>query len=336
MFRKGSIVYGLDRARSAVAKEERALVVEGYTDVLALHQAGLHSVVASMGTALTEPQLKELRRLARHLYLCFDADAAGEAATLRGMELAVKAGFDVRVVPLPPGLDPADAAEGFEERLAGSVGYLRHRVDTELATHPKQEAFEHVREARRRRAARPGAGRGRPGTRPTGSACRSGSPPGARRSCGQVSPKLLDAGARLERRLLAACTTSPGPRRPLPPTARRPALRQRPPPPAPGPPRRRGRGRRRPRRRGRGAARDRRGRPARGGVRARALLPPGGAARPAGARRGGQGRRHEARDRAPAAAAEDPRGDRRGRHGASLDFSGRAIPGSSIGRASGC
>ena len=65
-----------------------------------------------MGTALTEAQLKELRRLTSRLFLCFDADAAGEAATLRGMELAVAAGFDVRVVALPAGEDPADAADG--------------------------------------------------------------------------------------------------------------------------------------------------------------------------------------------------------------------------------
>ena len=208
VFRKGSIVYGLDRARAAVAKEDRAVVVEGYTDVLALHQAGLHGVVASMGTALTEPQLKELRRLARHLYLCFDADAAGEAATLRGMELAVKAGFDVRVVPLPSGLDPADAADGFEQRLAGSVGYLRHRVDTELSTHPKQEAFEHVQ--RLIDAAPPGPERdevARYASDRLGVPIRIAS--GSAAVVGQVSPKLLDAGTRLERRLLAACTTSP-------------------------------------------------------------------------------------------------------------------------------
>ncbi|HXV33454.1 MAG TPA: DNA primase [Gaiellaceae bacterium] len=208
VFRKGSIVYGLDRARAAVAKEDRAVVVEGYTDVLALHQAGLHGVVASMGTALTEPQLKELRRLARHLFLCFDADAAGEAATLRGMELAVKAGFDVRVVPLPPGLDPADAADGFEERLAGSVGYLRHRVDTELASHPKQEAFEHVQ--RLVDAAPPGPERdevARYASDRLGVQIRIAA--GNAAVVGRVSPKLLEAGERLERRLLAACTTSP-------------------------------------------------------------------------------------------------------------------------------
>src|ERR671931_2778095 len=111
LFRKGDLLYGLDHARGAIAKQERAVVVEGNTDVLALRQAGTEPVVASMGTALTERQLRELGRLTQKVYLCFDADAAGEAATLRGMELAVGQGLDVRVVPLPPGTDPADEAE---------------------------------------------------------------------------------------------------------------------------------------------------------------------------------------------------------------------------------
>jgi DNA primase len=80
LFRKSSIVYGLDRARATIAKESRAVVVEGYTDVMALHQRGLDSAVASMGTALTELQLRELRRLTPRIYLCFDADAAGAEA----------------------------------------------------------------------------------------------------------------------------------------------------------------------------------------------------------------------------------------------------------------
>ena len=213
LFRKGAIVYGLDRARAAVTKEDRAVVVEGYTDVLALHQAGLRSVVASMGTALTEPQLKELRRLTRHLFLCFDADAAGEAATLRGMELAVRAGFDVRVVPLPPGLDPAEAADGFEARLATAVGYLLHRVRLEIERAPsKQEAFARVREVlgsvepspEHAEAVRFAADRL---DLPPDTA--AGLAPRTLARTGSVSPRLLDAGDRLERWLLAACSTSP-------------------------------------------------------------------------------------------------------------------------------
>src|SRR5436309_1653529 len=108
LFRKGDLLYGLDTARQAIAREDRAVVVEGNTDVLALRQAGFQPVVASMGTALTEAQLRELGRLTKRLYLCFDADAAGQDATLRGMELAVKQGFAVNVVTLPAGTEPAD------------------------------------------------------------------------------------------------------------------------------------------------------------------------------------------------------------------------------------
>ena len=82
LFHKSAILYGLHLARTAIAKQERAVVVEGNTDVIALRQAGFEPVVASMGTALTERQLKELQRLSRRIYLCFDSDAAGEEATL--------------------------------------------------------------------------------------------------------------------------------------------------------------------------------------------------------------------------------------------------------------
>ena len=147
LFHKSAILYGLDLARTAMAKQERAVVVEGNTDVIALRQAGFEPVVASMGTALTERQLKELQRLTRRLYLCFDSDAAGEDATLRGMELATTLGFDVRVVTLPKGQDPADAPAGFEQRLGGASSYVVHRVRLELERTPdRQEAFVRARE----------------------------------------------------------------------------------------------------------------------------------------------------------------------------------------------
>jgi DNA primase len=133
LFRKGDLLYGLDTARQAIAREDRAVVVEGNTDVIALRQAGFAPVVASMGTALTEAQLRELARLTKRLFLCFDADAAGQDATLRGMELAVRQGFTVRVVPLPPGTDPADDPAAFQERLASPVSYPVHRVRLEHA-----------------------------------------------------------------------------------------------------------------------------------------------------------------------------------------------------------
>jgi len=203
LFRKGDLLYGLDRARTAIAREERALIVEGNTDVLALRQAGLGPVVASMGTALTERQLKELSRLTRKLYLCFDADAAGEAATLRGMDLAAAQGFDVRVVALPVGTDPADAADGFERRLAKAESYVLHRVRLELDRAPdRQEAF--VRE--RQQALRLVADRlDLPRETQAGLVPRRG----ARTAAATVSPKLLEAGARLERDALAGAAAHP-------------------------------------------------------------------------------------------------------------------------------
>jgi len=147
LFHKASLVYGLDRARAAIAKEDRAVVVEGYTDVLALHQAGLPTAVAAMGTALTERQLRELRRLCSRLYLCFDADAAGAEATLRGMDLAYREFVEVRVVALEPGADPAESADGFAERLAAAEPYPRYRVKLEIdRAESREEAFRRVQE----------------------------------------------------------------------------------------------------------------------------------------------------------------------------------------------
>jgi DNA primase len=131
LFTKGAVVYGLDLARTAIAREDRVCVVEGNTDVIALRQAGFEPVVACMGTALTEKQLRELRGLTTRLWLAFDGDAAGGSATLRGMELADRQGFDVKVVALPPGIDPADDPGGFQGRLASALPYEVHRVQVE-------------------------------------------------------------------------------------------------------------------------------------------------------------------------------------------------------------
>ena len=147
LFHKGSVVYGLDKARASIAKENRACVVEGNTDVIALRQAGFQPVVACMGTALTEQQLRELR-LTKRLWLAFDGDAAGTSATLRGMEIAAAQGFNVRVVALPPGVDPADDASGFEAKLTRAEPYAVYRTRVEIdraedrtAAHQTVKAF---------------------------------------------------------------------------------------------------------------------------------------------------------------------------------------------------
>ncbi len=208
LFRKGDLLYGLDRARAAIAKQERAVVVEGNTDVLALKQAGIEPVVASMGTALTERHVKELSRLTTRVWLCFDGDVAGEAATLRGMELAAAQGLDVRVVALPAGFDPADLADGFEQRLGSSENYLGYRVRLEIErAEDRQEAFVSVREVlarfedspERQDAIRYAADKlDLPKETQAGLAPRI-----AASATGHVSPRLLDAGARLERNALA-------------------------------------------------------------------------------------------------------------------------------------
>ena len=214
LFRKGDLLYGLDRARTAIAKQERAVVVEGNTDVLALRQAGLEPVVASMGTALTERQLKELSRLTHKAWLCFDGDAAGETATLRGMELAAAQGFDVRVVTLPPGRDPADLAAEFDELLARAESYLSYRVRLEIErAADRQESFVRVRDVlarfedspERQDAVRLAADRlDLPKETQAGLV-----PHGRRGATGEISPRLLEKGARLERDALAGVAAHP-------------------------------------------------------------------------------------------------------------------------------
>jgi DNA primase len=214
LFKKGDLLYGLDTARQPIAKDDRAVVVEGNTDVLALRQAGFAPVVASMGTALTEKQLRELNRLTKRLFLCFDSDAAGQDATLRGMELAVGQGFDVQVVPLPKGTDPADDPAAFEAQLQKPVSYPVHRVRLlHERARDKQAAFAAIRtflasiadSPERQDALRLAADLlDLPPETQAGLAPARGSS-----HAGVVSPRLLDAGQRLERRALAGVAAFP-------------------------------------------------------------------------------------------------------------------------------
>jgi DNA primase len=209
LFRKGDLLYGLDSARQAIAREDRAVVVEGNTDVLALQQVGFAPVVASMGTSLTEAQLRELARLTKRLFLCFDSDAAGQDATLRGMELAVRDGFTVRVVPLQPGTDPADDPAAFQERLAKPVSYPVHRVRLEHArASDRESAFTAIRAFLTSLPDSPEhleAIRVAADLLDLPPETQSGLAParGSARTAGFVSPRLLDAGPRLERSALA-------------------------------------------------------------------------------------------------------------------------------------
>jgi DNA primase len=215
VFKKGDLLYGLDTARQPIAKQDRAVVVEGNTDVLALRQAGFEPVVASMGTALTERQLRELNRLTKRLFLCFDADAAGQDATLRGMDLADKLGFNVQVVSLPAGTDPADDPAGFEQRLATSVSYPVHRVrllyerarDKSAASEAIQAFLNALPDSPEHQDAR------RLVTDlldlPPESQAAFAPSRGRSSAASVISPRLLDAGKRLERSALAGVAATP-------------------------------------------------------------------------------------------------------------------------------
>jgi DNA primase len=122
VFQKKRLLYGLSDARDAMRKRDRAVVVEGYFDHLALVAAGIEETVASMGTALTPEQAGKLRRLAPAVIVCYDGDPAGRAATRGALSHLLAEGFSARVVRLPPGSDPHDVlrADG-PERLAARI-----------------------------------------------------------------------------------------------------------------------------------------------------------------------------------------------------------------------
>jgi DNA primase len=141
VYRKGDHLFGLHLARGAASRARRMLVVEGYTDVLALHQVGIRDSVAIMGTALTEAQLRELAIAvgsAGTVYLALDADRAGQEAMLRAARGAQQRDVQLRVVEMPEGTDPADlvaaeGAEGLTRLLDGAVGVPRFHADRTLA-----------------------------------------------------------------------------------------------------------------------------------------------------------------------------------------------------------
>jgi DNA primase len=138
IYHKGLHVYGADLARAHAAKAGEVIVCEGYTDVIALHQAGLHNTVGLMGTALTAEQVGELARMAQTVLLALDADSAGQEAMLRASSLAAKRKLELRVVPLAEGADPAemvqrDGPEAIGAAVARSVAFVRFRVERVLA-----------------------------------------------------------------------------------------------------------------------------------------------------------------------------------------------------------
>ncbi|RME42155.1 MAG: DNA primase, partial [Chloroflexi bacterium] len=119
LFDKSHVLYGIDRARQAIRQEQQAVIVEGYTDVISAHIHGFENVVASLGTALTEAQLRLLKRYTRRFILALDADTAGSQATLRGLEVAKEA-LDTEAVPVPT----ARGYIRYENRLDAEIRVL--------------------------------------------------------------------------------------------------------------------------------------------------------------------------------------------------------------------
>jgi len=106
IYHKSDILYGIYFAKNAIIKNDKCYMVEGYTDVLSLHEAGVENVVASSGTSLTINQVRLVNRFTNNLTIVYDGDAAGIKASLRGIDIVLEAGMNVKVVPLPNGEDP--------------------------------------------------------------------------------------------------------------------------------------------------------------------------------------------------------------------------------------
>jgi len=124
IYHKSNVLYGLFQAKNAVRREGFCYLVEGYTDVISMHQADVDNVVASSGTALTEEQIKLIRRFSENVTVLFDGDAAGIKAALRGIDLVLKGGLNVRIVLLPDGEDPDSYS-----RKHGSTAFKQFLTD---------------------------------------------------------------------------------------------------------------------------------------------------------------------------------------------------------------
>ena len=151
LYRKSRLLYGLHLARKEIGRSDQAVVVEGYTDVIALHQAGMESAVATCGTALGEDHLEVLGRLGERIVLAFDADRAGSDAVLRGERVSRRSGrrLDLRVAELPDGKDPADLLqegrlEELLEAVSGARPVLQYQMERRLSgvdlTEPESRA----------------------------------------------------------------------------------------------------------------------------------------------------------------------------------------------------
>lgn len=139
VYSKGRGLFALERARRSAAESDALLVVEGYLDCIALHQAGFTNAVASLGTAFTPEQAAELRKYAERIFVCFDADAAGRAATAKSIDVLLGVGCAAFIVQLPAGEDPdtfvrTHGPSAFQARLDAALPWVQFKLDAEIAT----------------------------------------------------------------------------------------------------------------------------------------------------------------------------------------------------------
>jgi len=150
IFHKGRVLYGLHLASETIKKRNRAIITEGYFDAIACHLAGFTEAVATLGTALSEDHARDLRRLAEHIYLVFDADSAGVNAALRGQSIFRQTGADVRIVLLPSGHDPdtllrEQGADAFERLLANALSPVSFELERLILQYPDRDTESAVR-----------------------------------------------------------------------------------------------------------------------------------------------------------------------------------------------
>ena len=242
LFHKGRQLFGADVARAAAAKAGQTIVCEGYTDVIALHQAGLRNAVGIMGTAMTEQQVEALAGLAPTVLLALDADSAGQEAMLRAARVAAGRKLELRVVPLPTGSDPADlvqrdGADAVTELIGASVPLVRFQVQRALDTadlsgaEGKDRVIDELRpvfaglapSVMRQELLGLVASRldladalvaellAKPGTAPSAPRAPAPAVPAPASPANGAPPRAVSRGERIERTFLALCIALPGP-----------------------------------------------------------------------------------------------------------------------------